>query len=51
MDYALSHLPDKDFHIFHNLRLYDHVDYFQIDFLVLCDRYALILEVKRQVNF
>ncbi|SFG60763.1 nuclease-related domain-containing protein [Sporolactobacillus nakayamae] len=46
LDFALSYLSDKDFRIFHNLRLYDHVHYFQIDFLVLCDRYALILEVK-----
>jgi hypothetical protein len=46
MDYALSYLSDKDFRIFHNLRLYDHVHYFQIDFLVLCDRFALVLEVK-----
>lgn len=46
MDYAISYLPDKDFRIFHNLRLYDHVHYFQIDFLILCDRFALILEVK-----
>jgi hypothetical protein len=46
MDYALSYLPGNDLRIFHNLRLYDHVHYFQIDFLVLCDRFALILEVK-----
>lgn len=46
MDYSLSYLSEIDFRIFHNLRLYDHVHYFQIDFLVLCDRFALILEVK-----
>jgi len=42
MDDPLSYLPDKEFRIFHNLRLSDYVHVFQIDFLVLCDRFALI---------
>ncbi|MCL1632731.1 NERD domain-containing protein [Sporolactobacillus sp. CPB3-1] len=46
MDYPLSYLPKESFYIFHNLRLPDHVHFFQIDFLILCARYVLILEVK-----
>lgn len=45
MAYPLSYLDDK-FSVFHNLRLSDHVHHFQIDFLILCSRFALILEVK-----
>ncbi|WP_332237020.1 NERD domain-containing protein [Sporolactobacillus sp. KGMB 08714] len=46
LDYLLSALPDKKFFIIHNLRLSNGSHYFQIDFLILCPRFFLILEVK-----
>ncbi|GAY75670.1 hypothetical protein NBRC111894_1224 [Sporolactobacillus inulinus] len=50
MSYPLCYLPEEDFRIFHNLRLYDGIHYFQIDFLALCERFALILEVKNIIG-
>jgi Nuclease-related domain. len=46
MEYPLSYLPEKEFLIFHNLRLFDGHHHFQIDFLILCSRFCTILEVK-----
>lgn len=46
LDYPLSYLPNEEFFIIHNLRLFDGAHYFQIDFLILCPRFILILEVK-----
>lgn len=50
LDYPLSYLPNEEFSIFHNLRLFDGLHHFQIDFLVLCSRFALILEVKNIIG-
>lgn len=36
----------SEYYIFHNLRLYDGVHYFQIDFLLISPKFILILEVK-----
>lgn len=44
--YYLDHLPEKDFYIFHNLRLSNGKYYFQIDFLILAPHFAMILECK-----
>jgi hypothetical protein len=44
--YYLQQLPEKDYFIFHNLRLPLGEFYFQIDFLLLTTRFALILETK-----
>lgn len=44
--YFLDYLPDEEFLIFHNLRLFDKIHYFQIDWLIMCSRFSLILEVK-----
>ncbi|AYA77867.1 NERD domain-containing protein [Bacillus sp. Y1] len=44
--YYLQQLPEKDYFIFHNLRLLLGEFYFQIDFLLLTTRFALILETK-----
>lgn len=44
--YYLQQLPEKEYFIFHNLRLQLRDFYFQIDFLVLTNRFALILETK-----
>lgn len=46
LDYSLSFLSADEYSIFHNLRLYDGIHYFQIDFLVLSPYFFLILEVK-----
>ncbi|SHT19505.1 Nuclease-related domain [Mycobacteroides abscessus subsp. abscessus] len=44
--YYLRQLPEKEHFIFHNLRLQERDYYFQIYFLVLTTRLALILETK-----
>lgn len=46
IDFYLNLLPEKDYYIFHGLRLYYNGYYFQIDTLILTLRYALLLEVK-----
>lgn len=46
VSYYLSFLPEKEFYIFHNLRLQMGKHYFQIDFLILTIHFALILECK-----
>ncbi|WP_169802788.1 nuclease-related domain-containing protein [Neobacillus soli] len=43
--YYLSLLPEEQYYIFHGLRLTDKKE-FQIDLLILCQRFALIAEVK-----
>ncbi|MCI1882322.1 MAG: NERD domain-containing protein [Sporolactobacillus sp.] len=48
--YFLDYLAQKDFSIFHNLRLSDGVHFFQIDWLCLSPRFFLILEVKNIVG-
>jgi hypothetical protein len=44
--YYLQQLPEKEYFIFHNLRLQVGDFYFQIDFLILTTRFLLILETK-----
>ncbi len=46
LGFPLSFLDDKRFSIYHDLRFFDGVHYFQIDTLVLTQHYLLILEVK-----
>ena len=46
LQYHLRLLPEKDFYILHDLRLYDGMNYFQIDILILSRHCAIILEVK-----
>ncbi|MEI2666993.1 nuclease-related domain-containing protein [Rossellomorea sp. LJF3] len=46
IDYYLSLLPNKSFYILHDIRLLINGRYFQIDSLLLTNRFALILEVK-----
>lgn len=47
LDYHLAFLPDKKYLILHDLRIPENENrYFQIDTLVLCERFFLILEVK-----
>lgn len=46
VSYYLDFLPEKENYIFHSLRLPSGKYFFQIDYLVLTVRYALILECK-----
>lgn len=46
LHYPLSFLPDKEYHILFNLRLYDGAHFFQMDLLLLSPKLLLILEVK-----
>ena len=46
LDYYLSKLPEKDWIIFHGIRLFDGKYFFQIDTLILSPYFSLILEVK-----
>lgn len=46
LDFPLSKLSDKDFMIFHGLRLSNGKHFFQMDTLLLTSYFALILEVK-----
>lgn len=44
--FYLCMLPEEDYYIFHGLRLFDGQFYFQMDFLLLCATFAMVLEVK-----
>jgi ribosomal protein L37AE/L43A len=46
IDYPLSFLSEKDYYVLHDLRLFDSTHYFQIDTLVICSNFIIILEVK-----
>ncbi|WP_342433548.1 nuclease-related domain-containing protein [Neobacillus sp. FSL H8-0543] len=41
-------IQSKDYHVFHEIRLLSGKYYFQIDFLILCHKFALALEVKKR---
>ncbi|MBU8880911.1 NERD domain-containing protein [Bacillus sp. FJAT-29790] len=45
-DYYVNQLPDKEYTIFHDLRLLNEQNYFQMDTLILSPKFALILEIK-----
>ncbi|QNF27103.1 nuclease-related domain-containing protein [Metabacillus elymi] len=46
IDYYLSFLEEKDYYIFHDIRLKGKNHYFQIDTLILTRKIAIIIEVK-----
>lgn len=46
IEYPLSFLEEKDYSIFHDLRLKTNKHYFQLDTLILNPKVAIILEVK-----
>lgn len=46
VDYKISLYPQRDFHIFQGLRLKINNNYFQIDNLILTNKFILIIEVK-----
>ncbi|MFO1446314.1 NERD domain-containing protein [Bacillus sp. Bva_UNVM-123] len=45
-DYYVNRLPDKEFTIFHDLRLRNGGHFFQLDTLIISSTFALILEIK-----
>jgi hypothetical protein len=54
IDYHLSFLSEKDYYILHDVRLSDGERHFQIDTLILTNKFALIVEIKNlagSVNF
>ncbi|HEU5141363.1 MAG TPA: nuclease-related domain-containing protein, partial [Bacillales bacterium] len=46
IEYYLSFLPEKQYHIFHDLRLTSGDHFFQLDTLLVSPSFILILEVK-----
>ncbi|CAH2717007.1 hypothetical protein BACCIP111895_04195 [Neobacillus rhizosphaerae] len=50
LDFHLSMLPDSKYLIFHGLRLIYGQFYFQIDILLLCSIFAMVLEVKNMTG-
>lgn len=46
IDYSLSFLDEQKYFILHDVRLFDGTHYFQIDTLIFCKQFILILEVK-----
>lgn len=46
IDYPLSFLSEKEYYILHDLRIKDSNHYFQIDSLLMTERFFIILEVK-----
>jgi hypothetical protein len=46
LDYYLSFLDEKEYWIYHGLRLSNGSQFFQIDTLLLTKKFAMILEVK-----
>src|SRR5690625_4932171 len=46
IEYPLRFLNDREYLILHDLRLRDQNGFFQIDTMILCEKYLLILEVK-----
>lgn len=48
--FYLSMLPEEKYHIFHDIRLKLGKYYFQIDFLLLCSSFGLVLEVKNRIG-
>lgn len=46
LDYQISFLDEKDYFIFHDIRLQDETHFFQIDTLLVSAKFILIIEVK-----
>lgn len=46
IDYPLSFLSEKEYFIFHDLRLKISDHHFQLDTLIICKKFIIILEVK-----
>ena len=46
IDYSLSFLDEKEYWIFHDLRLRDHQYFFQVDTLIMTSKGIILIEVK-----
>ncbi|MGM0876413.1 MAG: nuclease-related domain-containing protein [Bacillota bacterium] len=46
LDYHLGFLAEHQYHILHDVRLFDGTHYFQLDTVILSKKFILILEVK-----
>ncbi|MBM6617488.1 nuclease-related domain-containing protein [Bacillus suaedaesalsae] len=46
LDYYLSFLSKDNYTVLHNIRLHNGVYYFQIDYLLITEKYILLIEVK-----
>lgn len=46
LDYHLGFLAEHQYHILHDVRLYDGTHFFQLDTVILSKKFILILEVK-----
>lgn len=46
LNFYLNDLPQKDYFIFHNLRILQNTSFFEMDILILTQKYFLIIEVK-----
>ncbi|MBO1513619.1 nuclease-related domain-containing protein [Metabacillus bambusae] len=50
LDYHLKFLDEQQYNIFHDVRLFDGIHYFQLDTVILSKKFILILEVKNFVG-
>ncbi|MFD3446492.1 nuclease-related domain-containing protein [Microbacteriaceae bacterium 4G12] len=50
IDYPLSFLPEKEYSILHDIRLFNQDHYFQIDTIIISSRFLLFLEIKNIVG-
>jgi Nuclease-related domain len=48
MEFYLNQLSQKKYDIFHDIRLFDGKYYFQMDFLLLCRAFGVVLQVKHR---
>lgn len=46
VDFSLMQFPRKNFYVIHDIRLKIHNFHFQIDTLIICDKFICILEIK-----
>ena len=46
IEYPLSFLPETEYRILHDIRLFDQKHYFQIDTLIVSACFLLVLEIK-----
>ncbi|EMJ6443159.1 nuclease-related domain-containing protein [Bacillus cereus] len=50
IEYPLSFLPEAEYHILHDIRLFDQKHYFQIDTLIVSSYFLLFLEIKNIIG-
>ncbi|MGE0995068.1 nuclease-related domain-containing protein, partial [Bacillus sp. GMa5/2] len=50
IEYPLSFLSEAEYHILHDIRLFDQKHYFQIDTLIVSSYFLLLLEIKNIIG-